>query len=182
LRTTARTLPEAAARGADPEPRKCRLRTSKRNFARGKPSPIPRRFLSRRVSTCRAGGADILCISPNPWYRSSMDCCSRTFQDVPLWCGHPGAHGLRRVAACARVELTLLRGTRLLPGAGHYAQGGPGRARPCSCAWGAPGAAGRPRRAFQRKSGGLVRIVVAGCAAGITVQLGGSMLAGAADP
>jgi hypothetical protein len=26
-------LPEAAARGADPEPRKCRLRTSKRNFA-----------------------------------------------------------------------------------------------------------------------------------------------------
>ncbi len=32
----------------------------------GKPSPIPRRFLSRRVSTCRAGGADIRCISPNP--------------------------------------------------------------------------------------------------------------------
>src|SRR5260370_6221013 len=32
LRTTARMLPEAAARGADPEPRKCRLRTSKRNF------------------------------------------------------------------------------------------------------------------------------------------------------
>jgi len=32
------------------------------------------------------------------------------------------------------------------------------------------------------KSGGLGRIVVAGCAAGITVQLGGSMLAGAADP
>ncbi len=25
-------LPEATARGADPEPRKCRLRTSKRNF------------------------------------------------------------------------------------------------------------------------------------------------------
>src|SRR6266702_66854 len=46
----------------------------------------------------------------------------------------------------------------------------------------APGAGGRPRRAFQRKCGGLVRIVVAGCAAGITVQLGGSMLAGAADP
>ena len=33
MRTTARMLPEAAARGADPEPRKCRLRTSKRNFA-----------------------------------------------------------------------------------------------------------------------------------------------------
>jgi hypothetical protein len=32
-RTTARMLLEAAARGADPEPRKCRLRTSKRNFA-----------------------------------------------------------------------------------------------------------------------------------------------------
>jgi hypothetical protein len=32
-RTTARVLPEAAACGADPEPRKCRLRTSKRNFA-----------------------------------------------------------------------------------------------------------------------------------------------------
>ena len=32
MRTTARMLPEAAARGADPEPRKCRLRTSKRNF------------------------------------------------------------------------------------------------------------------------------------------------------
>lgn len=26
-------LPEAGARGADPEPRKCRLQTSKRNFA-----------------------------------------------------------------------------------------------------------------------------------------------------
>ena len=33
MRTTARMLPEAAARGAGPEPRKCRLRTSKRNFA-----------------------------------------------------------------------------------------------------------------------------------------------------
>ena len=31
-RTTARMPPEAAARGAGPEPRKCRLRTSKRNF------------------------------------------------------------------------------------------------------------------------------------------------------
>jgi hypothetical protein len=31
-------------------------------------------------------------------------------------------------------------------------------------------------------AGGLVRIVAVGCAAGITVQLGGSMLAGAADP
>ena len=31
----------------------------------GKPSPIPRRFLSRRVSTCRAGGADIRCIMPS---------------------------------------------------------------------------------------------------------------------
>jgi len=41
LRTTARMLPEAAARGADPEPRKCRPRTSKRNFAGGKPSPYP---------------------------------------------------------------------------------------------------------------------------------------------
>ena len=33
MRTTARMLPEAAARGAGPEPRKCRLRMSKRNFA-----------------------------------------------------------------------------------------------------------------------------------------------------
>ena len=33
LPTTARMLPEAAARGADPLSRKCRLRTSKRNFA-----------------------------------------------------------------------------------------------------------------------------------------------------
>ena len=33
LPTTARMLPEAAVCGADPEPRKCRLRTSKRNFA-----------------------------------------------------------------------------------------------------------------------------------------------------
>ena len=32
------------------------------------------------------------------------------------------------------------------------------------------------------KMRGLVRIVVVGCAAGITAQLGGSMLAGAADP
>ena len=40
-----------------------RLRWSAwRNFARRKPSPIPRRFLSRRVSTCRAGGADIRCL------------------------------------------------------------------------------------------------------------------------
>jgi hypothetical protein len=44
------------------------------------------------------------------------------------------------------------------------------------------GAAGRPRRAFRREYGGLGRIVLARCAAGITVQLGGSMLAGAADP
>jgi len=63
LRTTARMLPEAAVRGADPEPRKCRLRTSKRNFAGREASPIPRRFLSRRVSTRRAGGADIQCIT-----------------------------------------------------------------------------------------------------------------------
>src|SRR5262249_59192035 len=33
FRTTARLLPEAAGCGARPEPRKCRLRTSKRNFA-----------------------------------------------------------------------------------------------------------------------------------------------------
>ena len=42
MRTTARVLPEAAARGADPEPRKCQLRTSKRNFVERDALAYPR--------------------------------------------------------------------------------------------------------------------------------------------
>jgi len=67
-----------------------------------------------------------------------------------------------------------------MPGAEHCALGGPGRStvvllrllRPVPRET-APG--------IPEESGGLVRVVVAGCAAGITVQLGGSILAGAAD-
>jgi len=67
-----------------------------------------------------------------------------------------------------------------LPEAEHCAQGGPGRERPCSCAWVRP-CRREAAPSIPEKSDGLVRIVVAGCAAGITMQLGGSMLAGAAD-
>src|SRR6266702_7822699 len=45
-----------------------------------------------------------------------------------LWCGHPGAHRLRRVAACDNGRADVATGMRLLPEAEHCAQGGPGRA------------------------------------------------------
>ena len=50
-------------------------------------------------------------------------------------------------AACYKVGLMSLW-DKALPGAEHCAQGGPGRARPCSCAWLLPVPQGRPRRAF----------------------------------
>jgi TnpA family transposase len=43
---------------------KCRLRTSKRNFVEREALAYPRRLLSRRVNTRRAGGPDIRCRSP----------------------------------------------------------------------------------------------------------------------
>ena len=42
--------------------------------SRGRPSAIPRRFLSRRVNTRRAGGPDIRCISPTLRAWSSYSC------------------------------------------------------------------------------------------------------------
>jgi hypothetical protein len=72
LRTTARMLPEAAARGAGPEPREYRPRPSKRNFAGREALAYPQ-TVSVTEDEHLPRGADIRCIpAPSAVRRSSL--------------------------------------------------------------------------------------------------------------
>jgi hypothetical protein len=64
-REAARGVPDAIrAPSADPEPRECRLRTSKRNFAEREALAYPGRCLLRGVNTRQPSGPNIQCITP----------------------------------------------------------------------------------------------------------------------